>query len=139
MWCAAADEGCAWEGSEAARAAHEAECPLARLLKRFEIEQQLCVCFADVLVGRCRFASPTMPNHAQPAQPCNMPTRQPELTGSCVQRWAWLTAGLGLFSAGAICDLFILCSRFQLAPLYRGDRSGRQVRGVAAGRAFMVR
>jgi hypothetical protein len=65
MRCAAADEGCVWEGSEAARAAHEAECPLARLLKRFEIEQQLCVCFADVLVGRCRFAShPCRTKHA---------------------------------------------------------------------------
>jgi ankyrin repeat protein len=40
-------EGCAWDGREAQRKWHEAVCPLARLLARFEDERRV---FADVLV-----------------------------------------------------------------------------------------
>ena len=40
-------EGCAWDGRESERAAHQAACPLSRLIARFEDERRV---FADVLV-----------------------------------------------------------------------------------------
>ena len=45
--CDAGKEGCTWDGRESERVAHQAACPLARLLAHFEDERRV---IADVLV-----------------------------------------------------------------------------------------